>query len=165
MGTNYYKVKPKNPPFTEIKKTMESFDELVNKLTDEGYITEYEIDNFFSQLKEFVIEEVHLGKRSGGWQFIWNHNNKKYYEDNLESIKRFLSNGEGWIEDEYGERFTVEDFLNEEVGASMYNDPKRFINGRQYDEREKCMYEYERCATHEYTSKDGLRFSTSTEFS
>ena len=47
----------------------------------------------------------------------------------------------------------------------MYNDPKRFINGRQYDERKKCMYEYGRCANYEYTSKDGLRFSTSTEFS
>ena len=76
-----------------------------------------------------------------------------------------FSVGYQYPDDEYGERFTVEDFLNEEVGASMYNDPKRFINGRQYDEREKCMYEYERCANHEYTSKDGLRFSTSTEFS
>ena len=63
------------------------------------------------------------------------------------------------VQNEYGVFFTPEQFWNEEVGESLYNDPDKYINCEQYY-KDKPRYFDNR----EFTSSDGLRFSMS-EFS
>lgn len=168
MGTNFYKVlKPKytKKQKTEItKKINEQTKKLKEYFNDNNYIERYDIEDYFEMLNELRPVKVHLGKRSGGWQFLWNHNNEKYYKKTLQSIKEFLDEDNGFIVDEYGERFTTEQLLNEEIGESMYNDPDRFINGYQFDEKEKFVYSWAKCSKYEFTTTEGLRFSISTEF-
>jgi hypothetical protein len=165
MGTNFYKYRIKKNNKTVVDNIKEKFEEIINNISKNGFINEYDIVCLNEKLDKCKIEKIHLGKRSGGWQFIWNHNDKKYYQDNLESIKEFLNDGDGWIEDEYGERFTPEQLLNDKIGACLYNDPERYINGHQYDERENYYCAWKNCGQYEYTTSDGLRFSTSTDFS
>lgn len=170
MGTNFYKVlKPKytKKQKAEItKKINEQTKKLKEYFNDNNYIDRYDIEDYFEMLNELQPVRVHLGKRSGGWQFLWNHNNEKYYKKTLQSIKEFLDEDNGFIVDEYGERFTTEQFLNEEIGEAMYNDPDRFINGSQYDDKQGKKYSaWIKCSKYEFTTDEGLRFSTSTEFS
>jgi hypothetical protein len=169
MGTNFYKVlKPKynKKQKAEItKKINEQTKKLKEYFNDNNYIERYDIEDYFEMLNELRPVKVHLGKRSGGWQFLWNHNNEQYYKKTLQSIREFLDEDNGFIVDEYGERFTTEQFLNEEIGEAMYNDPDRFINGPQYDEQGKNIYAWAKCSNYEFTTNEGLRFATSTEFS
>lgn len=68
-----------------------------------------------------VVTEIHLGKRSAGWQFLWNHNDLKYYNPDLESIQKFLKETEGTIKDDYGQIYTYEQFF-EEIRNCLYED-------------------------------------------
>lgn len=68
-----------------------------------------------------VVTAIHLGKRSADWQFLWNHNDLKYYNPDLESIQKFLKETEGVIKDEYGETYTYEQFF-EEIKDCLYKD-------------------------------------------
>lgn len=100
------------------------------------------------------LNSIHLGKRSSGWQFHWQTSN--FYEQNLESIKAFLSRTDVVIYDEYEQIFTVDEFFNEEIGDILYNDPVRAINGEQYNKMHPSQYND---PSFEWTSEDGLRFS------
>ena len=60
-----------------------------------------------------IPERVHLGKRSHGWQFLWDFHDGRYFKANLESIKEFLK--DKIIVDEYGEVFSLDQFLNIEI--------------------------------------------------
>ena len=79
MGTNYYAVR---------------------KLTD----------NKVSNLRKILTkpERIHVGKSSGGWEFIFNHNNWEHYKTKNQLIN-FLKNSQ--IRDEYGIDITYEDFF------------------------------------------------------
>lgn len=59
------------------------------------------------------VDDIHIGKRSAGWQFLWNANNFQYFKPNSKSLKKWLQSGE--IVDEYGESFTYEQFINDEI--------------------------------------------------
>ena len=103
-------------------------------------------------------ESIHLGKRSGGWQFLWQFNDGKFYSDNLNSIKEFLNNPDYQIVDESGNVFTTEEFLNDEFGRCLYKtddlwDLEHYwkVNPPAHD----YMYSH---LNDEWTSKDGLRF-------
>ena len=141
MGTNFYaRIIPKEE---DIKR--------VHRIIDDYLIgNTLEIDD---DILKDSVQKIHLGKRSSGWQFLWQAN-PKYYQDNLESIKEFLSRDDVIIYNEYEESFTLEEFLDKEIGYCLYNDPDKFINGRQY--AEKYNEPYEPCG--EWTTKDGLRF-------
>jgi hypothetical protein len=94
MGTNYYSV---NQPSHDEKKVMF------------GLI----LDDKYDELKNYVDEttdEVHIGKSSAGWQFLFNHNNEKYYELNKDSIDKYLRRENRKIVDEYGVEISVDDF-------------------------------------------------------
>lgn len=168
MGTNFYKIlKPKYTKKQKaqiIKKINEQTKKLKEYFNDNDYIDKYDIEDYHKMLNELQPVKVHLGKRSWGWQFLWNHNNEKYYEKTLESIKKFLEEDNGFIIDEYGERFTTDQFLNLEIGEAMYNDPERFINGIQHDADGELTYAWFKCSGYEFTTDEGLRFSVSTEF-
>lgn len=103
-----------------------------------------------------MCDDIHLGKRSAGWQFNWEYH-PEYYADNLESIMKFLSRDDIVIVDEYNTKFSLDEFFNKEIGYCLYNDPEKYINGSQYEENETGRrYVW---SIKEWTSKDGLRFS------
>ena len=141
MGTNFYaRIIPKEE---DIKR--------VHRIID-GYLTGNTLEIDDDILKD-AVQKIHLGKRSSGWQFLWQAN-PKYYQDNLESIKEFLSRDYVIIYNEYEERFTLEKFLDKEIGYCLYNDPEYFMNGRQYAEKHNESFD----DFGEWTTEDGLRF-------
>ena len=101
-------------------------------------------------------QEIHLGKRSYGWQFLWDYHNGIYFQPTLESIKKFLSQDELVIYDEYGEKFTLDQFINEEVGSSLYKD-KNHTDGLG----DPSLIDWHKY----YFTNDGLRFSKYEDFS
>lgn len=141
MGTNYYaRVIPKEENMKRVHRMIDDY--LTGNLL--------EIDN---DILKDAVQKIHLGKNSYGWQFIWQAN-PKYYQDNLDSIKDFLSRKDVIIYNEYGERYTVDEFLDSEIGHCLYNDPDKCINARQY--AEKC--DVSDLDFSEWTTRDGLRF-------
>lgn len=149
MGTNFYYKIP-------LKKR--EIEDLRNAITEDPALTDFE-ELCIAYTEGHVI---HLGKRSAGWQFLWDLNNGDYYKDNLQSIKDFLNNSGGWVENEYGEKFTVEGFF-EDIGPWLYKSEK-YCDAELYHKlhpEEPCYYEPRDI---EYQS-DNLRFSKSTDFS
>lgn len=152
MGTNFYCRKIN-------RKHRKMFSDDLNELSQ--YIT-YNIDNIeldlVEKVKEFIEsnsdleEEIHLGKRSYGWQFLWDYHNGKYFKPNLESIKNFLSQDDITIYNEYGEHFTVDQLFNDELSNCLYKDSTHDdgMNG-EYSE-------------YYFKSEDGLRFSKFEDF-
>lgn len=80
-----------------------------------------------------VVTEIHLGKRSAGWQFLWNHNDLKYYNPDLKSIQKFLKETEGTIKDDYGQVYTYKEFF-EEIEDWLYRD-ENHITAEDYDKK------------------------------
>lgn len=114
MGTNFYAVLPVK------KRTTNRLRELADKL-DNDKLHKINVDDELYDIKEDLKNyEVHLGKRSCGWAFLWDHNNLKYYEPTLTSIKKFIDDNNGKIVDEYGSKFTWEQFINDEIGNSLH---------------------------------------------
>lgn len=141
MGTNFY---AHRIPSEEEKSIIREKVELYFK----GIIRKDDIFEGF----EF-LDNIHLGKRSSGWQFAWREHSN-LYKDNLESIKEFLTNPNIIITDEYGESFTYDEFY-EEIKDFLYNDDYH-IDIQEYYER----YSDKHAAYDgtEYTTRDGLRF-------
>lgn len=175
MGTNFYKVLPAPEDYLDqidqvaedIKRDLVSYQEL-------SYETKEKLDNLDKSKRT-----IHLGKRSCGWQFLWNHNNGEYYDVNIDSIKEFLESP-GHIEDEYGKVFTVEQFFEEEIKNFLWGKDKiHNCNGTSYYKKypKEAYYHYGRYGSVNIRGKEyewsgngdflvnGLRFSDSTEFS
>jgi len=98
MSTNYY-LRRKICP-SKLKKI-------------KGLVTEKNI--YDGTLKEALEEfhEIHIGKSSAGWQFLFNHNEEKYYSKSYASINKFLQDAikeGGHFVDEYGKEVSLTDF-------------------------------------------------------
>lgn len=145
MGTNfYYKI-----PLKSREK------EKLVKLSIKGNLDKLIQEAVYLQSKYFI----HLGKRSYGWQFLWNYNDGKFYKDNLKSIKGFLKKKGGTIYTEYNEPLTIDKFFEE---INLYKDDDHTdlaTYWTQHPERN------DRADIYEFISEDGLRFSKSTNFS
>ena len=167
MGMNFYAKKINNKETKQrltniIKDDMPTKHELYELIND-GSIEDvsqklYDLWNNFSTAYDRDNKAIHLGKRSGGWQFLWQFHDGKFYSDNLNSIKEFLNNPDYQIVDECGDVFTTEEFLNDEIGHCLYKtddlwDLEHYwkVNPPTYD----CMYSQ---LNDEWISKDGLRF-------
>ena len=85
---------------------------------------------------------------------MWDYHDGIYFKPTLESIKEFLSQDDIVIYNECGEKFTLEQFINEEVGPSLYKD-ERHSDG---SEDMITWHNY-------YFTNDGLRFSKFEDFS
>lgn len=94
MGTNFY-----------LRKRLS----IEEKETAKSYINEDRYD----ELRELLPEKIHIGKRSGGWKFLWDAHYFKYFEPTKESLIGWLKSGD--IFNEYGEYFTFDQFRNEEL--------------------------------------------------
>jgi hypothetical protein len=147
MGTNYYaRIIPKEDEKNELinKIVNNQFDKIVNLASElYGHRNEY-------TRKGNVI---HLGKRSGGWKFLWNPNvirysdgyldeNKQYvhvykydyvYPLTKQGITDFCNREDVIITDEYGEQFDSKECLEM---AFSWEEPDGYT-GKTYEEAQK----------------------------
>lgn len=94
MGTNYYL----RQKISNDKK------ELMKSLIDQGN---------FNELKDMTPKDIHIGKQSCGWKFLWNANRFEYFEPTIESLYDFLKSGD--IYDEYGTKYDFDTFINKKI--------------------------------------------------
>ena len=121
MGTNVYAIRKK----WQYSDFEDKLSELCKNHDLDGLIS------YVDKIKEKMqYEEIHIGKRSGGWKFLFNHNNWKYYGTDKESIMEFLMSCDS-LENEYGEELTPEQFWKEYV-----EDFKEGFGGKEYAQSE-----------------------------
>lgn len=100
MGTNFYLRRRISAEQKKQMKTLIDLDE-------------------YDQLEELIPHDIHIGKRSCGWKFLWNANGFEYFKPDIDSIHEFLKSGD--IYDEYGQKYTYEEFMNDEIGKCIKN--------------------------------------------
>lgn len=112
-------------------------------------------DNFINGLN------IHIGKRSSGWKFLWNFQNGKFYT-NKEELLTFIRSGR--IVDEYGELQDTEEFIKM---ALEWGQPDGYVLNDEYERKVKEQNPGAFIWGSNYYDKeiDGLRVSTHTEFS
>ena len=150
MGTNFFCVeKISRRQRSKIKSLLMEYIGLVDKADTACDFHELH-SKYNEMISDIIPERVHLGKRSHGWQFLWDYHDGRYFKANLESIKKFLK--DKIIFDENKEVFSLDQFLNEEIADYLYN-----TDGKLYD----CV----ELLPSYYFISDGLRFSKSEDFS
>ena len=215
MGTNYYvriiPTKKRKEEITDLIMNSNNFSKILNEISKTFGSIEFDYDT-----QTWAGGNIHLGKRSAGWKFLWNPNQYKvnhghiehyineegvecskyvedpytvfnYYDLTKDSIKKFIDREDVEIYDEYGEKQDKEEFFDMAVNWTTWTDSdgqeKEAWDGDSYAkwerENNKRYYSYPKtiyCYFLEeigYTLNkentdfysDGLRFSTSTEFS
>ena len=122
MGTNFYCRKIDRKHRKILSKDLSALNEyiLLNINNPKINLLE-EVNKFISDYCDFE-KEIHLGKRSYGWQFLWDYHNGRYFNPNLYSIKEFLSQDDIIIYDEYGNFYEVEQLFNDELSNCLYKD-------------------------------------------
>lgn len=128
MGTNVYMCKIPTQAELDVIK------EKIDKLDFRDAI--YAIEDLKNQ------SEIHIGKRSAGWKFLFAEN-PRYYEETKESILKFLHSPGYILKTEYGEKINPDEFWDEYVEAF-----KDGLDGQTYKF-------YDR----EHITSEGLRFT------
>ena len=101
MGTNFYCRKIDRKHRKMFSKDLSALNEHISLNIDNPEINLLEeVNRFISDYRDFE-KEIHLGKRSYGWQFLWDYHDGKYFNSNLDSIKEFLSQDDIIIHDEF----------------------------------------------------------------
>lgn len=167
MGTNYFRI-PKHEEMEARKQTLIGFVnnlELSPENIESGFrlISPRKDWEWFSPWDMFLEDtNVHLGKRSGGWKFCWNFHKNKYYSDK-ETLLEYIRSGR--VVNEYGEEQDVEEFI---TMALEWGQPDGFVVNEEYRRKERAKGHGAFWLDHEKYDDliiDGLRVSTSTEFS
>ena len=165
MGTNYYRI----PTVSEIEERKNMLQSRIRTMpitpdvieNNFGYIDNP--DDEWEQLSpwsEFIEgTSIHLGKRSSGWKFCWNFHNNKYYSNKEELIEFILS---GRVVDEYGEEIESQEFLDM---AFAWGEPDGLVADKEFFEKNERMVWMSNQSDYYDKIVDGLRVSSSTEFS
>ena len=95
MGTNFYaRIIPSKSRKEKLKKLIDEdcFDDIKEEVAD-----------MYNRSDDFHENhgEIHLGKRSGGWKFLFNPNYERYYSLTKESLMNFLKREDVIIYSEY----------------------------------------------------------------
>lgn len=116
MGTNYYaRILPTLEEKENLKKLIDS---------DDFYAIEKEVQRLYGESTEYDKgAEIHLGKRSGGWKFLFNPNYERYYKLTKEGLKEFLNKPNVIIYSEY---------FNSGNGIMEYTDDPDEVTGEEY---------------------------------
>lgn len=135
------------------------------------------INDDYESVRNHLPADIHIGKRSGGWKFHWDHNYFEYYKPTKESLIAWLHSG--IIVDEYGKVFSFNQFWEDEIGHCLDKGwdmqthadecgPSSYWDmiGRKKELIKRCP-ELENI---EFTNQgdfyiDGLRYSVLTDFS
>ncbi len=164
MGTNYYRIPSEDEVKLRHKKLLDDIRDLdlSPKSIERGFESDSNdfalISNDWSEFLKGI--KVHLGKRSGGWQFLWDFNDNEYYS-NREELFSFIRSGR--VIDEYSDELNVEDFIEmalnwEPNGKYICEDYYR----KEFDEKGISRPFY---STTPYDKEiDGLRVSSYTGF-
>lgn len=147
MGTNFYaRIIPKEEDKQRLIDAInDDRDDLIEDLSSE----------FYGHRNEYTRKgnKIHLGKRSGGWKFLWNSNVIRYAEGYLDEnnhyvpvykydyvypltkqgITDFCNRKDVVITDEYGTIYDSEEFLEM---AFSWGQPDGY-NGKTYEESHK----------------------------
>lgn len=159
MGTNYYRI----PSQEEMEKRKTNLIELINNIdiTPSNIGDEFKtipIEKSQSSLSpwgKFTEDiKIHLGKKSMGWKFLWNFNNKKFYKDK-ETLLNFI--GSGRVIDEYGEEINFEEF--KEIAFDWGKDG---LDAKTYRMKHPRQYSYDFEQPEIYI--DELRIAPYTDF-
>lgn len=170
MGTNYYRIK------TISKEDRENLHKKLDEVLDvrgRYYILTEELEGVKNK------SEVHICKSSCGWQVNFDHNWGKYYQPNRKSLEAFLSEPDTWIEDEYGEKISYDDFWkfvkehNENPWNSWTSKTYRIEKLNGYNDACYCKGDINRCkelfgidaGKENDFQVDGLRFAVFSDFS
>jgi hypothetical protein len=162
MGTNYYRI----PSVEEMEKRKQELIDTINSLD----IHPFSIQRNFRTIKKQIDSidyysiwdlftdgtNIHLGKRSSGWKFLWNFNDKKFYS-NKEELLNFIRIGR--VIDEYGNEMDVEEFI---TMALVWGQPDGY-DLKRYRQEHPRQYHYDFEVKEEYI--DELRVSPNNEFS
>ena len=186
MGTNYYaRIIPKEEDKQKLKEAIDNND----------YNTiESMVKQMYSSLDEYSHKggEIHLGKASCGWKFLWNSNVHEYcngfydknnhfvpvykswklYELTKQSITDFIMRDDIEIYDEYGDLEDKQEFLEYALNKDGIDNKEYYTNpeyeaGYCYPESEESLRRFKNLGfTPEYGEfySDGLRFATSIDF-
>ena len=162
MGTNFYKVRT---------LARELKDKLIDSINNDGITVDEHGAVIFRDNNGDEINipnlEVHIGKRLGGWKFLFDHNNWNYYPRDKEKFIKWVSDpANGRTVDEYGEEYTPEQFWEEEV-MPTYTEP--WIDGKdRFDSSAYNKWQKEngkpQNGINDFYLED-LRFSICTDFS
>lgn len=166
MGTNYYRI-PQASEMDERKfKLLEKIKNLDLSPSNIECGFDEPIDDQWGRESPWSIfisgTNIHLGKRSGGWKFCWNFHSNKYYS-NKEELLSFIRSGR--VVDEYGEEQDVEEFINM---ALEWGQPNGLVVNEEYRNKERMSGRgtfWLDNNKYDDLIIDGLRVSTSTEFS
>lgn len=172
MGTNYYRIKP----ITE-EQRQELHKKLDNVLDNRGQKWDLE------EALEIIEKEhqTHICKSSCGWQVCFDHNWGKFYHPNRKSLEEFLSEEGTWIEDEYGDSISYDDFWDfvkkhnenhrNKWTSESYRKWEEETNGRRFpnysfDDIQRCkmLFGIDSNGENDFTV-DGLRFAVYSDFS
>ena len=152
MGTNYYaRIIPKE----------EDKQKLIDAINKNDYnVIEDLASELYGRRNDYsgIGNEIHLGKRSGGWKFLWNPNVIKVWDNEAcdytynyvypltkEGITNFVMREDVIITDEYGEQQDPKEFLEM---AFSWGEPDGYT-GKTYEESHK----EESCYRNYYWSK------------
>jgi hypothetical protein len=145
MGTNIYA-----RPIKKIEEIETQAQNVRNEIRAYTRCSSIELDdmiNEWEQMKKADLKPIHIGKRSAGWRFLFNHNDWKYY-NTIEEMVKFLKECE--LVTEYGTVESFEDFWKDVAYRQGTCVPASTKSVGQSD-----LW---------YVIKDGYEFSTSTEF-
>ena len=98
MGTNFY---------LRRKLSQDEKQYIINCINNDDW----------AEVRGCLPEDVHIGKRSGGWKFLWDAHFFKYYKPNKQSLFDWLKSGQ--IINEYGDKFTFDQFINDELSKCL----------------------------------------------
>lgn len=133
MGTNYYaRILPSKKRKNEIKKAIDDNDFYkIKHLIDQTYGRPY-MD--YDDTTTYCGGEIHLGKRSCGWKFLWNPNWYKMAKGHRE--EKVNDNGSKtihWVDDGY-DVFKYYDLTKDSIKAFIDRDDVEIYN--EYDEKQ-----------------------------
>lgn len=163
MGTNYYRIPTEAEmeakrqalllKMSIIDLTPENIERGFGAPVKDSYEYETPWDRFINNTC------IHLGKRSSGWKFCWNFHDNKYYS-NKEELLAFIRSGR--VVNEYGEQEEVEEFIEM---ALNWSEPDGLVVNEEYDSKQENVRRYFSGPKYWDKDIDGLRVSTSTDFS
>jgi len=162
MGTNFYRVPKGHEMIKREQKMRMRLDamDVINPSDISRRFRSIEVGEWDSiSLWDEFLEgtNIHLGKRSGGWKFIWNWNNGKYYKTK-EELFEFIRSGR--VVDEYGQQIDVEEFI---IMALEWGKDDGWDSETYYKDHPEHITPWSNEKHEKYI--DGLRVSTSTDFS
>lgn len=148
MSTNFYSVTP-----ITTRQRQDLNDHITASLPSADTPYSDDLRHRYTRIAETILSSlptpVHLGKRSVGWQFLWDYHQGRYYKPNLASIKAYLQGK--IIIDEYDRTYTLDQFLDE-IDYCLYPSPQ-LLDGTDTYHQATC-----------FISQDHLRFSYSEDF-